>query len=56
MRAASCVWPPPVMFGHPEERVERVGADRQADVIEPKRLGDVKLERKIGAKLEAQSG
>jgi hypothetical protein len=47
---------PPVVVGPPEERFDRVGADRQADGIEPKRLGDVKLERKIGAKLAAQSG
>jgi len=46
----------PMVFGHPKERFDRVGADRQADVIEPQRLGDVKLVRKIGAKLEAQSG
>jgi hypothetical protein len=39
----------PMVFGHPKERFDRVGADRQADVIEPKRLGDVKLVRKISA-------
>ena len=45
----------PMVFGHPTERFDRVGADRQADVIEPQRLGDVKLVLKIGAKLDAQS-
>ena len=45
-----------MVFGHPKERFDRIGADRQADVIEPKSLGDFQLERKIGAKLEAHSG
>jgi hypothetical protein len=46
----------PMVFGPPKERFDRVGAERQANVIEPKRLGDGKVVRKRGAQLEAQSG
>src|SRR4029434_7718530 len=41
---------PPMVFGHPKERFDCVGADRHADVIEPQRLGDVKLVPNEGPK------
>ena len=45
-----------MVLGHPEKRFDGIGADRQADVIEPEGLGGLQLELKIGAKLLAQSG
>ena len=46
----------PVVLGHPEKRFDGIGADRQADVIEPERLGGLELELEIGPKLPAQGG
>src|SRR4029453_989415 len=40
----------PVLLGHPEKRFDSIGANRQANVIEPECLGDLKLERQIGVK------
>src|SRR5207245_10574721 len=41
---------------HAEKRFDGIGADRQADVIEPECRGGLQLEVKIGAKLLTQSG
>ena len=46
----------PMALGHTEERFDRIGADWQADVIEPQCRGGLQLEVKIGAKLLTQSG
>ena len=43
----------PMAFGDAEKRFDGIGADRQADVIEPEGLRGLKLERKIGVKLQA---
>src|SRR6266446_395839 len=45
----------PMALGYTEERFDRIGADWQADVIEPKCRGGLQLEVKIGAKLLTQS-
>src|SRR5216683_3507281 len=43
-------------FGHPEKGFDGIGAERQADVIQAQCLGGLKLDLKIGSKLQAQSG
>ncbi len=45
-----------VALGHPEKRFDRIGADWQADVVEPSGLGGLELIRQIGAKLLAHGG
>ena len=45
----------PMALGHTEERFDRIGADWQADVIEPQCRGGLQLEVKRGAKLLTQS-
>src|SRR5712691_6735357 len=45
----------PMALGDTEERCDRLGADWQADVIEPKCRGGLQLAVKIGAKLLTQS-
>jgi hypothetical protein len=45
-----------VGLGHPKERCDRIGADGHADVLKPKGLRGVKLDRKRGAKLLAPRG
>ncbi len=45
----------PPKLGHAEQRFDRIGADRQADVIEPECCGGLQLEVKIGSKLPTQS-
>ena len=42
--------------GHPEERCDRIGADGQADVLEPSGLGGLELLRQRGATLLAHCG
>jgi len=42
-------------LGHPEKRFDGIGADRQADVIQPESLGGLQLEVKIGGKFPTQS-
>ncbi len=46
----------PMLLGHPEKRFNAIGADRQADVIEPECRGGLQLEGKIGSKLPAYRG
>jgi len=46
----------PVVLGHPEEGFDRLGAHRQADMIESKGLSRFQLVLQRGTKLEAQSG
>jgi hypothetical protein len=46
----------PMSLGHPEQRFDRIGADRQADMIEPERRGGLQLEVKLGSQLLTQSG
>ena len=46
----------PPKLGHAEQRFNGIGADRQADVIEPECLGGLELEVQIGSKLPTQSG
>jgi len=46
----------PMALGYPKERFDRIGADRQADVIESKALRGFHLDCKIGAELLAHSG
>ena len=41
-------------LGHPEERCDRIGADRQANVIEPEGLGGRELVLQVALKLQAQ--
>lgn len=48
--------PHPMAFGHRKERLDRIGTDRQADVIESQALGGFELECKIGAELLAYRG
>ncbi len=36
-----------VVLSHPEQRFDRIGADRQADVIQPESLGGCKLDLHI---------
>src|SRR5712691_7430130 len=43
-------------LGHPKERCDRIGADRQADVIESKALRGFQLALKRGVELLAHSG
>jgi hypothetical protein len=43
-------------LGHPKERFDRIGADRQADVVESKALRSFQLDRKIGVELLAHRG
>src|SRR6266852_7832551 len=43
----------PVLLGDPKKRCDGIGADRQADVIEPEGRGGLQLERQIGVKLQA---
>ena len=43
-------------LGHPEERFDRIGGDRQADVTQPEWRGDRQFEIKISSKLSTQSG
>jgi hypothetical protein len=43
-------------LGHSKERFDRIGADRQADVIESKALRGFQLDLKIGVELLAYSG
>src|SRR5687768_6248133 len=45
--------PHPVLFGHPEKRLDAVRADRQADLIETELLGRFQLELQVGPKLPA---
>ena len=45
-----------VLLGHPKQRFDGIGADRQTDVIEPECRGGLELEVKIGAKLLTQGG
>jgi hypothetical protein len=53
-RDASCILrlAHAVVLGHPEKRFDGIGADRQADVIQPQCRGGLKLEREIGVKLQ----
>ena len=46
----------PVWLGHPEKRCNALGADRQADGIEPECRGGLQLEVQRGAKLPAHRG
>ncbi len=46
----------PMALGHPEQRFDGIGTDRQTDVIEPECRSGLQLEVKIGAKLLTQSG
>src|SRR5437763_9830737 len=46
----------PMALGHAEKRFDGIGADRQAEVIEPEGLGGPEFEVEIGAKLPTQSG
>src|SRR5712691_2709479 len=46
----------PMAFDDAEKRFDGIGADRQADVIEPEGLRGLKLERKIGVKLQEKRG
>ena len=43
----------PVALGHPEKGFNRIGTDRQADVIEPSGRGGVELRGERGAQLLA---
>ena len=43
-------------LGHPKERYDGLGADRQADMIESSSLGSFELVRQRGRKLQAQWG
>lgn len=46
----------PMALGHPKKRFDGIGADRQADVIEPEGRGGLQFEIKIGSKLLTQGG
>ncbi len=46
----------PVLLGPPEKRCDRIGTDRQSDVIEPEGLGGLELVRQRSGKLQAQCG
>ncbi len=43
----------PMALGYAEKRFDGIGTDRQAEVIAPECCGGLKLERKIGVKLQA---
>jgi len=45
-----------VLLGHPTKRCDGIGADRQADMIEPECRGGLELVVKRGSKLLTQSG
>jgi len=47
--------PHTVWLGDPKKRCDGIGADRQADVLEPEGLGGLKLEGKRGVKRQASS-
>jgi hypothetical protein len=57
-RKAICILSlaPPPKLGHAEQRCNGIGADQQADVIEPECCGGLQLEVKLGSKLLTQSG
>ena len=46
----------PVVLGYPEKGFNRIGTDRQADVIEPSGRGGFELMGEIGGKLSADGG
>ena len=46
----------PMALGHPKKRFDGIGADRQADMIEPEGRGGLQFEIKIGSKLLTQGG
>ena len=46
----------PMVLGHPAKRCDALGADRHANVLEPKGLGSCKLDLKRGATRSASSG
>ena len=43
----------PVLLGHPEQRFDGIGADRQANLVETERLGGLELILEIARKLAA---
>src|SRR2546428_4395837 len=45
-----------VLLGHPKKRCDGIGADRQADMIEPESFSAVERVVKLGSKLLTQSG
>ena len=45
-----------VLLGHPKKRCDGIGADRQADMIEPECFSGLELVVKLGSKLLTQSG
>jgi hypothetical protein len=46
----------PMVLGHPAKRCDALGADRHANVLEPKGFGRCKLALKRGAQRSASSG
>jgi len=46
----------PVTLGHAKERCDRIGTDRQTDLIEPSRGGALELIRERGGKLQTPGG
>ena len=46
----------PMALGHPKKRFDGIGADRQADMIQPEVRGRLQFEIKIGSKLLTQGG
>jgi hypothetical protein len=45
-----------VLLGHPEKRFDRIGADRQPNVLQPESGGRLELEVQLGAQLLTQRG
>jgi hypothetical protein len=42
-----------VLLGHPKQRFDSLGADGQADVIQPQCLGSLECERELGVQRQA---